>query len=180
MRIVIDPGHSGPVEPGACACGVRECDVVLAIAKLLAEQLYDREHEVLLTRTGDIATDGLAFRAEMANANKAEVFISIHANSSEHATANGTEVYHYPGSLAGRRLALCLQAQLVTELGTADRGVKAANFQVLRETDCPAVLVEVAFLSHAGERQLLTGYAGQLAAAVALAEGLQAYFAGQV
>jgi len=67
----------------------------------------------------------------------------------------------------------------VTELGTADRGVKAANFQVLRETDCPAVLVEVAFLSHTGERQLLTGYAGQLAAAVALAEGLQAYFAGQ-
>ena len=74
MKIVIDPGHSGPVEPGACAGGVRECDVVLAIAKLLTAQLYDAGYETLLTRTGDIQTDGLAFRADLANANGADVY----------------------------------------------------------------------------------------------------------
>ena len=179
MKIIIDPGHSGPLEPGACAGGVKECDVVLAIARLLAGQLEEAGHDIGLTRTGDIATDDMTFRAGVANAAGADVFVSIHANSAASTAAHGTEVYHYPGSMAGRRLALCLQDRLVAELGTADRGVKAANFQVLRETDCPAVLVEVAFLSHIGERQLLTGYAGQLAAAVALAEGLQAYFAGQ-
>jgi N-acetylmuramoyl-L-alanine amidase len=179
MKIVIDPGHSGPVEPGACAGGVRECDVVLAVGKLLAERLYDAGHETLLTRTGDIQTDGLAFRAELANANKADVFVSIHANSAVNPAAHGTEVYHYPGSIQGKRLAACLQARLVAELATADRGVKTANFQVLRETDCPAVLVEVAFVSHEAERQLLTGYAGQLAAAVALAGGLADYIAGR-
>ena len=178
MKIVIDPGHSGPVEPGACAAGVRECDVVLAIAKLLAEQLYDAGHDVLLTRTGDIVTDDLAFRAELANANGADVFISIHANSVDNRTAHGTEVYHYPGSVQGKLLAACLQAQLVAELATVDRGVKEANFQVLQETDCPAALVEVAFISNEADRLLLTGYAGQLAAAVAMASGLADYAAG--
>ena len=178
MKIVIDPGHSGPVEPGACAAGVRECDVVLAIAKLLAEQLYDEGHETLLTRTGDIATDALAFRAELANANEADVFVSLHANSAANPAAHGTEVYHYPGSARGKRLAACLQSRLVAEMGMSDRGVKEANFQVLRETDCPAVLVEVAFISNEADRRLLTGYVGQLAAAVAVASGLADYFAG--
>ena len=178
MKIVIDPGHSGPVEPGACAAGMRECDVVLAIARLLAERLYEQGHEVLLTRTGDIGTDGLAFRAELANGNGADVFVSLHANSAANPAAQGTEVYHYPGSTPGRRLAACLQARLVAELATTDRGVKAANFQVLRETDCPAALAEMAFLSNEADRLLITSYAGQLAAAVAMATALADYAAG--
>ena len=105
------------------------------------------------------------------------MFISIHANSVERPAAHGTEVYHYPGSARGRRLASLLQSRLVAALGTADRGVKEANFQVLRETDCPAVLVEVAFISNEADRQLVTGYAGQLAAAVAIAEGVADYAA---
>lgn len=122
------PGHSGPVEPGACAVGVRECDVVLAIATLLANQLDEQGYEVLLTRTGDIATDKLAFRAELANANGADVFISIHANSVDNPSAHGTEVYYYPGSVQGKLLAACLQARLVAELGTMNRGVKRGQF----------------------------------------------------
>ncbi len=177
MKIVIDPGHSGPMEPGACAVGIRECDVVLAIATLLANQLDEQGYEVLLTRTGDIATDELAFRAELANANGADVFISIHINSVDNPSAHGTEVYHYPGSVQGKLLAACLQARLVAELGTVNRGVKAANFQVLRETDCPAALVEVAFISNEADRSLLTSYAGQLAAALAMVYGLADYAA---
>jgi len=176
MKIVIDPGHSGPVEPGACAAGVQECDVVLAIAKLLAEQRCEQGYEFLLTRSGDITTDDLAFRAEVANMNRADVFISIHTNSAENPAAHGTEVYHYPDSVSGKQLAACLQARLVKKLETADRGVKQANFQVLRETDCPAVLVEVAFISNDTDRQLLTSSAGQLAAAAAIASGLTDYF----
>ncbi|CVK21878.1 N-acetylmuramoyl-L-alanine amidase family protein [Sporomusa sphaeroides] len=178
MKIVIDPGHSGSLEPGACAGGVRECDVALAIAGLLAERLAEAGHAALLTRTGDIATDDLGFRAALANANRADVFVSIHANSVANPAAQGTEVYHYPGSVQGRRLAALLQARLVAELGTVDRGVKTANFQVLRQTRCPAALVEVAFISNEAERRLLCGYAGQLAAAVAMAEALTDYFAG--
>ena len=60
MKVVIDPGHSGPVEPGACTRGVRVCDVVLAIAKLLAEQLYAQGYEALLTRNGNIESEDLS------------------------------------------------------------------------------------------------------------------------
>ena len=176
MKIVIDPGHSGPVEPGACAGNVRECDVVLAIAKLLAEQLDERGHEVLLTRTGDIESDGLSFRAELANANQADLFVSIHVNSAVNPAAHGTEVYHYPWSEEGQKLSGMIQPRLVEELKTADRGVKEANFQVLRETECPAVLVEVAFISNEADRQLLTAYACQLGAAMAIAAGIESYF----
>ncbi|SMC44689.1 N-acetylmuramoyl-L-alanine amidase family protein [Sporomusa malonica] len=175
MKIVVDPGHSGPAEPGACAGGVRECDVVLAIAKLLVEQLYEAGHEVWLTRTGDIATDNLSFRAELANANQADMFVSIHANSVANKAAHGTETYYYPASVSGRRLAKCIQARLVTELDTVDRGVKAACFQVLRETNCPAVLVEVAFISNDTERRILKTYVCQLAAALAIASGIEDY-----
>lgn len=178
MKIVLDPGHSGPVEPGACAGGVRECDVVLAIARLLAEQLEEQGYEVLLTRSGDIATDDLAFRAELANVHQADLFISIHANSVANPAAHGTEVYHFPGSEQGRRLASLIQRLLVSELNTADRGVKEANFQVLRETQCPAVLVEVAFVSHEQDRQLLTAYGGQLGAAIAITAAITKYAGG--
>ena len=176
MKIVIDPGHSGPMEPGACAGNIQECDIVLAIAKILAECLWDQGHEVLLTRTGDIETDDLAFRAELANANQADIFVSIHVNGVGNPAAHGTEVYYYPGSVQGQRLAVCIKDRLVAELKTADRGVKDANFQVLRETDCPAALVEIAFLSNEEERRLLMCYVGQLAAATAIAAGIQDYF----
>lgn len=176
MKVVIDPGHTGPVEPGACAGGVRECDVVLTIGKLLADHLYEAGHEIWLTRTGDIETDDLGFRAKIANDNEVDVFVSIHANSAANITARGTETYHYPGSAEGQKLAECIQARLIDTLDTVDRGVKEARFQVVRETNCPAVLVEVAFISNEAERQLLTSYAGQLGAAMAMAAGLADYF----
>ena len=54
--------------------------------------------------------------------------------------------------------------------------MKEANFQVLRETTCPAVLVEVAFISNEADRGLLTAYACQLGAAMAIAAGIEDYF----
>lgn len=175
MKIVIDPGHSGPMEPGACAAGIHECDVVLAIAKLLADHLCEAGHEIWLTRTGDIETDDLSFRAKIAKENRADVFVSIHANSAVNIAARGTETYYYPSSVEGQRLAECIQARLVAALDTADRGVKEARFQVLRETNCPAVLIEVAFISSDTDRQLLTAYAYQLTSALAIVAGLEDY-----
>lgn len=60
-------------------------------------------------------------------------------------------------------------------MNTSDRGGKEVNFQVLREADCPAVLVEVAFISNEADRLLLSNYAGQMGAALAIAAGVSAY-----
>ena len=175
VKIMLDPGHSGPCEPGACAGGVTEAAVVLAIACLTAGRLTQRGHTVRLTRVGDIDDDGLRWRAELANDWGADLFLSLHANSFGDPAAHGTEVWYFPGSRRGIRLARRIQHAIVRRLHTADRGVKPAAFTVLTATDCPAVLVETAFLSNAADRALLTSPPRQadFATAIAAAVGGQ-------
>ena len=172
LKIMLDPGHSGPCEPGACAGDVTEAAVVLAIARLTATQLRERGHTVRLTRDGDIDDDSLRWRAELANDWGADLFLSIHANSFADPAAHGTEVWHFPGSRSGIRLARCIQHAIVRRLHTADRGVKPAAFTVLSSTDCPAVLVETAFLSNPADRTLLTNPARQADFATAIAAAI--------
>ena len=175
MKIVIDPGHSGACEPGACAGGVKEADVVLAISGKLSELLLAKGHAVLLTRSGDCPLTGLKWRAQLANCWNADLFISVHANSFGEPGAHGSEVYHFPGSRYGRTLARLIQSELVRRLGTTDRGVKQAMYTVLKETDCPAVLVETAFLSNPAERRLLTDLDCQRRVAEAIAAAVARY-----
>ena len=171
VKIMLDPGHSGPYEPGACAGDVTEAAVVLAIARLTVVRLTQRGHVVRLTRAGDIDDDGLRWRAELANDWGADLFLSIHANSAANPAACGTEVWHFPGSRRGIRLARRVQRAIVRRLHTADRGVKPATYTVVSATTCPAVLVETAFLSNPADRVLLTEPAHQadFAAAIAVA-----------
>ena len=175
MKIVIDPGHSGPCEPGACAAGITEAEVVMQISRRLRRRLLAAGHEVKLTRSGDIDDDGLAWRAELANDWGADLFLSIHVNGVASTTAHGTEVYYYPGSEDGERLARAIQSRIITHLHTANRGVKIAHYQVLWETDCPAVLVETAFISNPADRILLTGPVSQEEFAIAIAEGIETF-----
>ena len=172
---MLDPGHSGPCEPGACAGDITEAAVVLAIARLTFARLRERGHTVRLTRDADIEDDGLRWRAELANDWGADLFLSLHANSFADPAAHGTEVWYFPGSRRGIRLARRIQREIVTRLHTADRGVKPAAFTVLSATACPAVLVETAFLSNVADRTLLTTPVRQadFAAAIAAAVGGQ-------
>ena len=171
MKIYIDPGHSGPFEPGACAGGVTEAALNLAIARFTAAELQLGGHEVQLTRDGAIENDELAWRSELANDWGADLYLCIHCNSAVRVEAEGTETYHYPGSNAGEQLARCIQFCMTDAMLTEDRGVKTADFQVLRETICPAVLVECGFLSNPLDREMLTDSLEQwrMGAAIAVA-----------
>ncbi len=92
-KIVIDPGHGGK-DPGAVGTNSYEKDVVLAIGLLLGEYVKKTypEVEVIYTRDKDVFVE-LHQRAEIANKNHADLFISIHANSSTNTRAFGTETY---------------------------------------------------------------------------------------
>lgn len=175
MKIVLDPGHSGPAEPGACAAGVTEAALVLEIARRTQRLLQQAGYEVRLTRSGDIDNDDLTWRAQLANQWGADLFLSIHTNSFSGPTAHGTEVWHYPDSPGGIRLARSVQGAITRSLHTADRGIKPALFTVLATTDCPAVLVETAFLSNAVDRVLLTTPQFQELFAAAIASGVNDY-----
>lgn len=175
MKICLDPGHSGPFEPGACSGGCTEAELTLRIARFTKEELELRGHEVRLTREGSIENSELAWRAELSNSWSADLFLSIHCNSAERVDAEGTETYHYPRSTHGTWLACCIQFRLTDALLTEDRGVKIANFQVLRETDCPAVLIECGFISNPIDRAMLADPLEQWRIGAAIAEGVADY-----
>ena len=179
MKICIDPGHSGPFEPGACAGGATEAAITLEIAKITARQLAKYGHQVLLTRSGDVDNDWLTWRCEAAWNFGADIFISIHCNAAASPAAHGTEVFYYPGSENGHALARCIQSELVALCRTADRGVKTNDeWTVLLETACPAVLVEMAFLSNDQDRELLTDRFRQRQIAVGIANGVEDFAKG--
>lgn len=175
MKVCIDPGHSGPIEPGACAASYTEADLNLAIALCLGNMLETKGNEVIYTRVGDIDNDGLAFRANLANDADADIFVSIHCNAAGRVEALGVETYHYPGSDEGRHLALCIQKELSLAEYTVNRGVKEANFAVLRLTNMPAVLIECGFITSDADREVLISEEGKRIIAEAIVSGIETY-----
>lgn len=175
-KICVDAGHSGFPDPGAIGpSGLRESDVTLAVAILLQKSLSTEGHQVTMTRTeDDPETDSLNFRCRIANEAQAELFISVHCNAAETPAAQGTETYYLPGSSGGRLLAKAVHDEMVN-IGLEDRGIKTANFYVLRYTDMPAVLVELAFISNPAEEALLGNPLFQQQLAAGLSAGINHY-----
>jgi N-acetylmuramoyl-L-alanine amidase len=162
-----------------------EADGTLAIAIYCRDALRAAGVNVVMTRETDrdLAPPGaysqaqdLAARAQVANRAEADCFVSVHTNAAASAAAHGTETYHYPGSALGEKLARAIQAAVVSALGTYNRGVKSANFAVLRQTTMPATLVEVAFHTNPGEEALLKTPDFQRRAGEAIARGILSFF----
>lgn len=151
-RLCFDYGHGGE-DPGATYNGRKESDDVLSLGKEVAAEV--RRHGVVVdeTRTSD-ATVSLNDRSSFENENTYDYFISFHRNAYEPEKAKGVETYTYlnPGEKS-RELAESIQASLVI-LGFVDRGVKEANYHVLRETKSPAVLVEIGFIDNTEDNNL--------------------------
>ena len=179
MKICIDPGHSGKIEPGACAGGVTEAAINLEVAKIAGRMLEKFGHQVLLTRSGEVDNDWLSWRCEAAWAFGADIFVSIHCNACEDETVSGTETFYFPGSETGHALACCIQSELVALCHTVDRKVKTNDeWTVLRETAMPAVLVELAFLTNEAERARLSSDMGKRQFAEGLVRGINRFADG--
>ena len=179
MKICLDPGHSGKIEPGACSCGVTEAVINLEVAKIAGRMLEKFGHKVLLTRTGEVDNYWLSWRCEAAWAFGADIFVSIHCNASNDESAKGTETFYFPGSETGHALARCIQSELVALCHTVDRNVKTNDeWTVLLETAMPAVLVELAFLTNDAERVRLNSSMGQRQFAEGLVRGINRFADG--
>lgn len=170
--ICIDPGHGGS-DPGACAGGEREKDIALKVAKLIGGKLNG--YKVIYTREGDTYPT-LSERAALANKIKADLYVSVHCNSATNTQANGVEVYTHTSQSDGAvAAASAIYKRLLAASGMTGRGIKAANYAVLRETKMPAVLVELGFISNEADREKLTSAAWQEKAAAAIAAGIKEY-----
>jgi N-acetylmuramoyl-L-alanine amidase len=185
--IVIDPGHGG-LDRGAFAkepfC--EEKKITLTTARLVKKYLTQLGYRVVMTRDTD-ANISLARRVEIATQADADLFVSVHFNSSRNQTVNGIEVFFSESSPASggasasrapssRKLADGILHRLIERTEAISRGVKRGNFYVIRETTMPAVLVEGGFISNQNEREQLRTREFQDKIARGIADGVDAYF----
>ena len=174
LIIGIDPGHGlanrspGVYDPGAVAGDVHEARLVLDVARLLADQCRQRDWKGYLTRTSNAEPMPLRERAAWCRARQCDAIVSIHCNAWETDKAHGTEVLY----LASEWVAASVQKHLVAALGTRDRGAKQRSDLPILRYERVAILVELAFLTNADDRAILLDPEKQLAAAVAIADGL--------
>jgi N-acetylmuramoyl-L-alanine amidase len=171
--VAVDAGHGGS-DPGAIGpTGVKEKDVVLAIAQAL-KRLLNRHHlDVVMIRDADVFVP-LEDRAQIASRGGATLFVSIHANASTDPNANGTQTFY--ANPASQPLAVSVLDEVSRATGMTSRGASQASFQVLVDTNqIPSILVETAFITNWREEAVLRNSSVQLAMAQGVLKGIQRY-----
>ncbi len=168
--ICIDAGHAG--SDGGADGG--ESIINLAVAKLVKQECERQGFTVLMTRDDNYFVS-LDQRCVIANEAKADIFVSIHCNSATSSSASGTEVFYYSGTKS-KNLANYVYNYMVDFVPTVERGVKYGNHQVTRETDMPAILCELAFLSNADDYAKLHDEECQKNWAEAICRGICKYY----
>ncbi|OPJ56976.1 N-acetylmuramoyl-L-alanine amidase [Alkalithermobacter paradoxus] len=165
-KIFIDAGHGG-ADPGATYRDRLEKDDNLEIARLIVNEIKRHNIEVIESRKEDVAVS-LQQRAVLANSSNADYFISIHRNASMPEQGQGVETYVFENaSTKSRQLAQKVQERLV-ELGFRNRGVKTANFYVLRQTKMPAILIELGFIDNTNDNNLFDNKKDEIVKAIVI------------
>lgn len=166
FKVFIDPGHGG-TDPGACSRDIREKDIALDVSVMLGELLTKEGIQVAYSRTIDSFIP-LTHRARMSNHIKADVFISVHCNAHSNPHARGLETFHHRTSSKGKILASKVQKSILAKgLYSKDRGIKQANFYVLRKTNAVAILLELGFLTNQTDLSIITRNKREFSKAVA-------------
>lgn len=173
--VIVDAGHGGS-DPGATYNDVKEKDATLSIAQYINESFAkDTSIKIYYTRLEDAvigmtagssgvpnANASLPVRYNFANEIEGDMYISIHVNASTNTTASGTETYYSlsnpytnSGGLNSKTLATIAHPYLLKAIGSRDRGVKTANFAVIRYSKMPSILIETAFSSNKSDSEIL-------------------------
>ncbi|MFA5793841.1 MAG: N-acetylmuramoyl-L-alanine amidase [Candidatus Brocadiia bacterium] len=213
-KIVIDPGHGGSFRGCKGVNGLIEKTVTLDVSKRLKTLLEKEGIKVVLTRERDTSlshnlNDDLQRRADVANREQADLFLSIHCNWSSNPSIEGFEIYYcdeknsgQPSVTSGKAgtnkalnkenkaiLAYLLKDEYksqtmeiakevkskLNDLPTEDRGIKKANFRVIKQTKCPAILVEMDFISNKKKARSLSNEEYRQEVASKLKEAIISY-----
>lgn len=156
--VIVDAGHGG-TDPGAMHNGLIEKELNIDIALRLKNLFRGTNVRIHLTR-GDDSYVGLGERTAVANAMNADLFLSIH-NNAYLVASTGTETFYHntnpqtKNGVSAGEFATILQKHLISDLGLMNRGVKRADFSVLRHSLMPAALVEIAFLTNTNDASKL-------------------------
>ncbi len=167
LTVVVDAGHGGQ-DPGTIGYGnLQEKDINLAVAHKVAALLQQRGIGVILTRSQDRFIE-LEERAAIANQHNADLFVSIHSDSAPNRSVEGFTVYVARGASSDSRQAAQAIQRSMSGTGSDNHGVREADYRVLVNTTCPAVLVELGYLSNATDARRLqdNGFQSRLAQAI--------------
>jgi N-acetylmuramoyl-L-alanine amidase len=198
QTVVLDPGHGG-YDRGQVSRYGYEKDFALDVARKLRPLLQAKGLRVIMTREGDYFVP-LEVRAQIANAARDSIFVSIHFNATnDDPNATGFEIFSFtprgapstsdsavapsalstqPGSTVDAQsmaLSACIYHSLLGHLPEFDRGIKRARFAVLRLTKVPAVLIEGGFLTERGECKLIAQKDWRAKLARAIGVGIESY-----
>jgi N-acetylmuramoyl-L-alanine amidase len=183
IKIFIDQGHNpSGVNAGAEGFGMREQDITYNVGTYLATLLnQDSRFEVRLSRNtpeeslGYSNVSSLAERVGMANSWPADYFISLHANANENPAINGAEVYVAENYTQSYYLGEQILNAIVNYVGIKNNGLRLnPSLYVLRNTNMPAALVEMGYITNYSDSQRLRNQ--QWDYAYAIYQGLLNYF----
>ncbi|MCD0469467.1 N-acetylmuramoyl-L-alanine amidase [Flavobacterium sp. JAS] len=159
--IVIDAGHGGD-DFGAVLGGLQEKKIVEAISKKIKDQNKNENLEIVLLRDGDHLMK-LSERVSIINNLNPSLVISLHINASENFRRNGVEAYVFSKSKFYSESKT--NAEILIDKVAGDyfsKGeVKDASFYILKNSNCPAMTLEVGYLSNVNDRNYITSEKGQ-------------------
>ena len=167
VRIVLDAAHGGE----DCDEGNANLDIVLKLKSLLEGQ----GAEVYLTRSSDEEMV-LSDRAAISNDKRPDLFLSIGQNCFSNPTASGTEIYYYRGDSQGEKLSKLIMENVSGSLGLKNRGVRMADFYLLREIKASSVIIQLLYVSNPQDKELLCNQSFRESAAAAIFKGIGAYY----
>lgn len=184
MKVTINGGHCLGRDSGATnsITGLQEAFVVKDIGMQICDFLRTVGYEALFLQENELQDI-----CDRSNAFDADLFISIHCNSVDDPTANGMEIFTTFGETKADKLATAIMIELASTYPMSELQLrsdyvdgdvdKESNFYVLRNTDCPAVLIETAFISNPKEEALLADPSVRTIFAAAIARGVTDYVA---
>ena len=181
--IVLDAGHGGSDNGAVGPNGLKEKDVSLAVALKTEKILRNQGMKVVMTRRTDIdvASPNASNSAELQarvdkTPSQADIFISIHCNAFTNPASHGMETFYSNANSGGQRLAALLNEELAKHGKLFNRGVKAANFYVIKRATCPASLIELGFITNPNEEELLADEHYQNILAGAISNAVKRFF----
>lgn len=194
--IFLDPGHGGK-DPGAQYLGLKEKDLNLQVSQQLKTKLESLGYKVIMSRSSDVYVDFITERSRMSNETNADMFISIHFNATGHGLDSGedgiqTYTYLPTGNIPSvinkkwhdnptrlkysYKLGSYIHQSVLATTHAKDAGLLAKSFAVLRETNKPAVLLELGYMDDSKESQKIRTKEYQQKLVDGIVQGIQQYY----
>ena len=194
--IFLDPGHGGK-DPGAQYLGLKEKDLNLQVSQQLKTKLESLGYKVIMSRSTDVFVDFVTERSKMSNETNADMFISIHFNATGHGLDSGedgiqTYMYQPTGNIPSvinkkwhdnptrlkysYKLGSYIHQSVLATTQAKDAGLLAKSFAVLRETNKPAILLELGYMDDSKESQKIRTKEYQQKLVDGIIQGIQQYY----